>query len=164
MNIRNVVLVVFILFSSVIVTAQQPLVHDMRLVGEWQIKSISREIYHMRQGNLMQSNEITEMDAITAINGIVFLNLVFTDHNCLIKRNNGRERWNYKQKDTGRLEMNLPSSITTDPLQEGPALLVYYSFDKEGELSLGPLTAGYMDKTTATPVKIKYTCHYKRLR
>lgn len=164
MNIRNVVLIAFILFGPVAVTAQQLLVHDMRLVGEWQIKGVSREIYHMQQGNLLQNNEITSMDAIGAINGMVFLNIVFTDHNCWIKRNNGRESWNYRQRDTGRLEMNFPSSVTADPLQDGPVLLVRYSFNNEGELSVGPLIAGYVDKVTGTPVKMKYICHYRRIR
>ncbi|MFY0254659.1 hypothetical protein ACDQ55_11970 [Chitinophaga sp. 30R24] len=162
MSIRNIVFILLML-TGVGVVAQQPVANDVRLKGEWQIRRVSMEVYHMQQGNLLQTKEITSADSIAAINGMVFLNMVFSDDDCLIKRRYSREGWHYTQMDAGLLELKQTPLNPAKQQEEGPVLRWYYSFDKNGQLSAGPLVAGYTDLATGTPVKIKYICHYTRI-
>ncbi|MGO4294030.1 hypothetical protein [Chitinophaga sp. RAB17] len=163
MKMRNIVFTLLLL-SGLQVSAQQMRVPiDVKLKGEWQIKSVAVERYHMQQGNLLGKEEISRYDSIARM-GSVLLNLVFTEEYCMIKQSGGRNAWDYARADSGRLELKQAHAVNT-PQKDAPVqqLLLQYSFGSNGDLDVGPIVSGYMDRSTGVPVKVKYTCHYTRV-
>ncbi|MGF6846843.1 hypothetical protein QFZ51_002078 [Chitinophaga sp. W3I9] len=164
MKIRNIVFALLLL-SGISVSAQRvPVQVDIKLKGEWQVKSVTVERYHMKQGHLLGKQEITAYDSITTIGG-GFLNIVFREDYCIIKQSGGRNAWDYIHADSGRLELK-PVVDSQAPSKETPEhhLRLQYSFGSNGDLFIGPMISGYMDRSTGVPVKMKYTCHYTRIK
>ena len=163
MKIRNIVLTLLLL-SGISAIAQQKLVPiEAKLKGEWQIKSVSLERYHMQQGNLLGREEVSKYDSILRVGGVL-LNIVFEDSHCTVKQPGGRYTWDYVRGDSARLELKatqIAAVPTGTPQQQ---LMIQYTFGSNGDLYIGPITSGYMDRSTGVPVKMKYTSHYTRVQ
>lgn len=163
MKIRNIVFALLLL-SGISASAQKmPVPVDIRLKGEWQVKSVAVEKYHMKEGNLLGKGEIKGYDSISRL-GMIFLNMEFTAHHCLIKQAGSLDAWDYARADSGILELKrtTPGEITS-PDKQTPVLSLPYSFDSYGNLYLGSQTVGYMERSTGTPIKMKYICCYTRV-
>ncbi|MBV7533915.1 hypothetical protein [Chitinophaga sp. sic0106] len=138
--------------------------NDIALLGKWDLIAMKYNAYHMQGGQLLEHKELSGNEMHYTAAGPMIDFLEFKGNQCMVKSPLFIDYYDYETTDSLKLIVRQRARMKKDSVMNTPIILfdADYQVQLPQMLILGNMTCTYMDSKTNVPVRMVYSCIFRR--
>jgi hypothetical protein len=162
MRIYRLLIVLGTILTGAVTLHAQTASEVERLKGTWQIEKVVVKLYAQQGGTLLEEKTYISTDSLVHVNAFVPLEIQFSSQVCIITHRAGQEAGKYTIPVNGILDYERGGLSPQTPEQQVLQTEYTYQLLQSTKLAINMPPAFYRDNVRNLPVKLVYTCYYRK--